>query len=323
MRVLGIGETVMDTVSIVHRHSETGEIEAATETNCDAGGPVPAALALLVGLGADCSLATSLGRDKHGQQLEQIVRKAGIRLTVSYQKATKVNPILVDARTGQRQKLRSKVRHPPLAKFGKEFIRSFDLIIMDRHEPEAFHEVALHKRPETRLILDPSTEVSDFTMHTARRVDCPIIPIESLAAQAGKHSLSQTLESFALHCGKSFVVTLGELGSLVWQNMKPRIIQPHDIQAKNTLGAGDIYRGAFAYGMLQKWPLTKCAHYANTAAALQCTKLGNVSDVPTKKEIEAGLKQKPTRSVDWRQVNAQFEDLKPAMQANLDTKKSY
>jgi sugar/nucleoside kinase (ribokinase family) len=312
MRVLGIGETVIDAISVVHRHSITGEVVSTAETNQDAGGPVPAALALLAGLGAECSLATSIGRDKHGLRLEQIIQKAGIKLHASYQKATKVNPIFVDARTGQRQKSRSNVRHPPLANFDAEFIRSFDLIIMDRHEPEAFHEITRHKRKGTRLILDPSTEVSTFTMHTARHVDCPIIPIEALVAQAGRYSLRQALESFALHCGKPFVVTLGELGSLVWQNKKSQIIQPHNVLAKNTLGAGDIYRGAFAYGMLQKWPLVECASYANTAAALQCTKLGNVSDVPTKKEIEAGLLQKSMPSVVWHHVNAQFEGLRSA-----------
>jgi sugar/nucleoside kinase (ribokinase family) len=37
---------------------------------------------------------------------------------------------------------------------------------------------------------------------------------------------------------------------------------------------------------MQSWEVDECIKYANMIAAMQCTKLGNHSAIPTKEEIE-------------------------------------
>ena len=49
----------------------------------------------------------------------------------------------------------------------------------------------------------------------------------------------------------------------------------------NTTGAGDVFRGAFIYALLRGDPPEAILRFANTAAALSCTRTGAIASVPT------------------------------------------
>jgi sugar/nucleoside kinase (ribokinase family) len=187
---------------------------------------------------------------------------------------------------------------------------------MDRHEHDAFYEVTQHMDSKTQLIADPSTEVSSFTADMMRHATCPIAPIESLAELGKGKELDEALAMMHAICNKPFVITLGELGSLIYDGNNIDLVAPLTIQAVDTLGAGDIYRGAFAFGRLQGWSLARCASYANVAAALQCTKLGNATAVPSKEAIEAKLLEMPAHHLSTEAVATHFAALSGAQSAN-------
>lgn len=296
MKVLGIGEAVVDATSTFKKNCAGVALDAKT-LHRDAGGPVIAALVLLAKLGANCHMVTSLGDDDGGDLIRGILGQYQIALTASGRQQTKQHAILVDAHTGQRKKYRSGAEHAQLAELDPAFVQTFDLIIVDRHEPMAFYDVLRSKRPDTHLIVDPSTELSAFTKDMMRHSSHPVVPIETLALLSPAGSLRQALAQLHHVCRKSFVVTLGELGCLIYDGTNLEIVQPLLIEAVDTCGAGDVYRGGFAYGLLRGWSLRDSAAYANIAAALQCTEYGNASVVPSKAEIETYRKQRPKSTV--------------------------
>ena len=59
----------------------------------------------------------------------------------------------------------------------------------------------------------------------------------------------------------------------------------------DTTGAGDVFRGAFAYGIFQKWPLKKTAQFATVVAGLKCTRVGGRAGIPTLKEVSTSIRQ--------------------------------
>jgi sulfofructose kinase len=286
-------------------------------TGQDAGGPVVAALSLLTKLGHDCTLTTTIGKDKPGLSLRRIIKKQGIALQSQPQVATKVNTIVVDAETGQRQKIHSRVKHAPLKNLDPAFVRSFDLIIVDRHERQAFYEVVKHKNPEAKLIIDPSTEVSSFTLDMMRYADHPIVPIETVVQISEGRSLLQSVQTLQRVCGKTLIVTMGRFGSLVHDGSKLIIVPAMVVETVNANGAGDVYRGAFAFGQLQGWPITKCAEFANAAAALQCTKLGNATAVPSLPAINHSITEGEQLSVNLPLLNDHFTKLCQELRAPL------
>ncbi|MCK4513089.1 carbohydrate kinase family protein, partial [bacterium] len=56
-------------------------------------------------------------------------------------------------------------------------------------------------------------------------------------------------------------------------------------------GAGDIFHGAFIYGLLQDWSVERTLTFSNAAAALNCTALGARGGVAGLDEIEALIKR--------------------------------
>ncbi|MEW5816601.1 MAG: carbohydrate kinase family protein [Spirochaetota bacterium] len=56
-------------------------------------------------------------------------------------------------------------------------------------------------------------------------------------------------------------------------------------QVVDTIGAGDAYDAAFLIGILEKWPLEKCALFASTAAGLTVTGVGGSQAMPDRKKV--------------------------------------
>ncbi len=280
MKVLGIGESVIDEISTV------GADGALTPAGRDAGGPALVAMIMLSKLGAECSYVTTLGQDAGGDYIRELLGRAGVRVIERVQPESKVNAILVDGETGQREKRHTAVEYPTISGLGARFLQGFDGIVMDRHERGAFYEVAAGRAARTQLVIDPSTELSGFTLDMMREAQCPVVPIETLAQLDGAGTLGAAAGRLAEMVGRPLVVTLGAYGSLVCEGSGQRLVPAAAVKVVNTLGAGDVFRGAFAYGQLQGWTLDRCARYGNAAAALQCTDMGNAAGVPDKEEID-------------------------------------
>jgi sugar/nucleoside kinase (ribokinase family) len=66
------------------------------------------------------------------------------------------------------------------------------------------------------------------------------------------------------------------------------------VAARDTTGAGDVFHAAFAYGILQGWPLPRLLDFSCAAAALNCTATGARGGIRPIEEIEA-LRQKCQR----------------------------
>jgi sugar/nucleoside kinase (ribokinase family) len=147
-------------------------------------------------------------------------------------------------------------------------------------------------------------------MDMIRYSEYPILPIESLVKIGNGKSLGKSLSLLFDHCRRTLIVTAGELGCLIYDGDNLNMIPAIKLQAVDTTGAGDIYRGAFAYGLVRQVSLVECAKFANTVSALQCTKLGNVDAIPTKQEIEEfGNLPNQIRKVNLSQVDNYFCEL--------------
>ncbi|MEI8190948.1 MAG: PfkB family carbohydrate kinase, partial [candidate division NC10 bacterium] len=55
-------------------------------------------------------------------------------------------------------------------------------------------------------------------------------------------------------------------------------------------GAGDVFHGAFLYGLLQGWDARDILVFANAVSALKCTRLGGRSGIPRVDDVNAFLR---------------------------------
>jgi sulfofructose kinase len=63
------------------------------------------------------------------------------------------------------------------------------------------------------------------------------------------------------------------------------------VHTVDTLGAGDVFHGAFTLGITEGQDLRKALRFASAAAALKCTRFGGAFAAPQRAEVEALLGQ--------------------------------
>lgn len=61
----------------------------------------------------------------------------------------------------------------------------------------------------------------------------------------------------------------------------------YQVEVRDTTGAGDIFHGAFLYGLLEGWPLKRTLDFSCAAAGLNCTALGARGGIRPVAEIES------------------------------------
>ena len=83
----------------------------------------------------------------------------------------------------------------------------------------------------------------------------------------------------------NIVITLEEKGCLYQVGNEIKIMPGLKVNAVDTTGAGDIFHGAFTYGIANNFDMEKTITLANIAAGLSVTKIGSRLSIPTLSEV--------------------------------------
>jgi sugar/nucleoside kinase (ribokinase family) len=73
---------------------------------------------------------------------------------------------------------------------------------------------------------------------------------------------------------RTFVITLGENGALIFDGNKSHRVAPHLVKAIDTNGAGDMYAGAFLYAITHNHDYVQAAKLASLAASRVVSQFG-------------------------------------------------
>lgn len=92
------------------------------------------------------------------------------------------------------------------------------------------------------------------------------------------------------------IVTLGERGLVYLEGEELAEMPAFEVKVVDTTGAGDVFHGAFCYGLLQGFPLVRNLQFASAAAAIKCGRLGGRAGIPGRDRAVRFLVE---RGVDW------------------------
>jgi len=276
------------------------EIPASQESG---GGPAANAAYLLSLWGVRAALACVLGDDLYGRRIREEFREAGTDLSLTEVRAGAATPlsvILVNTANGSRTLVNRLPPAEPLA-FGAEALRRLaglrpEVLLFDGHQPEAALQ-AMSLFPKARTILDAGSRRRGTEM-LAPRVEY-LVPSERFARSlTGEEDLDsedggrRCLRSLAALNGREVVVTLGERGVLYLDRGTACRLPAFPVRAVDTTGAGDIFHGAFAYGVLRGWALEPTVRFASMAAALSVSRPGGRASIPALAEVQRALTSK-------------------------------
>ena len=75
------------------------------------------------------------------------------------------------------------------------------------------------------------------------------------------------------------------LAYITWNKGNLDNVQAPQVLAVDTLGAGDVWHGAFVLGLAEGKNELDAIHFANLAAALKCTNFGARAGMPTRSDV--------------------------------------
>jgi sugar/nucleoside kinase (ribokinase family) len=292
--LLGIGQVSLDRVVCVDRLPRPGEKRTLRSEHSLPGGQVATALVAAQRLGAACTFAGVVGDDEAGERAVAPFDAAGISLEHLHrlrEVASRQALVLVEEETGERSILerRPEALRLPVPPLPPARVAEAAVVLVDLEHPEASAWAAEVARGADVPVLVDADRVSDAALSIHRMADFPMI----------SKGFAEELSSDSSHIGalralrgprtRIAVVTRGARGSLaLWED---RVLETPTLETPvvDTTGAGDVFRGAFAWALTDGRGPSDALAVANIAAALSCRGLGAQGALPTREEIDARL----------------------------------
>ena len=197
--------------------------------------------------------------------------------------------ILVDEKSGERTVLWK--RDPSIALRAKdlrrEWIRGARALLVDGHDTAAATRAACWAREEKIPVVGDFDNRYPGVEALLEYVDFAITSKDFPERLTGEKDLLKSLprifSKFKCHL---IGATLGPLGMLAWDGARFVLCPGFRVKAVDTTGAGDIFHGAFLYGLLRGMALEETLEFSCAAAALNCTTVGARGRIATLAEIE-------------------------------------
>ena len=257
------------------------------------GGPVATAMVTLATFGVRAGFFGKISDDDFGMFIRQGLRDAGVDTSGLVVEPGKVSPysfIAVERKTGKRTVFWTRGNVTPLMpdEIRFERMQGAKILHVDGNQMEAQIEAAKHARSAGMQVVYDAGSPREKMDEMMKLTDV-LIASERFAAEMGSGALAESLKRLHAQGPKTVVITIGEEGSVGMEKDETYIVPATAVDAVDTTGAGDVFHGAFIYGMLQGWDLRERMRFANTAAALKCRSLGGRAGIPTREEVQEAL----------------------------------
>ncbi|MDY6880161.1 MAG: PfkB family carbohydrate kinase [Desulfatiglans sp.] len=293
-QVIGLGQACVDYRGRLISYPREDEKAELTDLFMECGGPASTALVTLGRLGVPTSFLGSISDDLFGEEIRKHLEKEGVDrscLSIKPGYTSQFAFIAITEKSGNRTIFWHKGTVPHLKPEEIDIGRfpNASVLHLDGLMVEASCEAARQaKALGMTVVLDGGT-MREGTRELLSLVDI-LIASEKFAAPLMGGPPTESLEALRKLGPAQVVITLGSKGSIGLDNQEIIRAEAFKVDALDTTGAGDVYHGAYIYGLLQQWDMRRCMRFASAAAALKCQKMGSRSGIPRLEEIEGLMK---------------------------------
>lgn len=254
------------------------------------GGQMATAMAACAGFGLKTAYFGSAGHDYNGRLIlgELAARGVDISRVLTRECANRFAVITVDETSGERIVLWDRDDRLNIARdeIDPALIGNARLVHVDDEDQEAAIATALIARQAGIPVTSDIDRITDRTVDLIAAVSIPIFAEHVPTAITGKSDMRRALQALRRTHQGMLCVTLGPGGAMMLVGDELVSEPAVEITAVDTTGAGDVFRAAFIYGLLNDFPPQQLLRFANAAAAVACTRAGAMAGVPTLAEAE-------------------------------------
>lgn len=259
------------------------------------GGSSSNVAALLGKWNVDSYFAGVVGYDEPGNNVKKELEAHNVHtqfMEVNYEKKTTSTFILTSKATTSRTQLMVEPEVYHLKKSDYDVLP--DAIYTDGFEYSATLS-AFNKYPQSISVLGAGLNYADEkeVVALAKYAKYVIFSLEfacmvtkmKVDVDNGEHLFNLYEELKNIFPNSNNIVTLHNKGVLYSVSNNVRVMPTINVEEKDRTGAGDIFDGAFIYGLLKKYDMEKSIRIANIAAALSTTKYGAKNSIPLLSDV--------------------------------------
>lgn len=286
MTVAALGQCSFDFIGVVDSLPHPDSKKEVLAWHEQSGGPAATALVTLARLGLPCRFAGVTGDDDAGREIRESLIAEGI--DISWLKTrqgarSQVAFIAVERPTAHRTIFWRRATGEPLRpeEVGDAFLDGCRFLILDGLMAEASIDLAERARQRRIPVMLDGGRQRPGMLELARLSDYVVVS-EDFAHDLGWRLDPEVIVHEHARLGiKALTVTMGGRGSITAEEGRFFQIPAFSVKAVDTTGAGDVFHGAYVYGLLQGWDLKDTVRFATAVAAMKCTGIGGRQAIPT------------------------------------------
>lgn len=244
-----------------------------------AGGPAANAAVTFAALGGEAMLLTALGQGTIADTITAELREQGVEvidIAPALRDVAPVSSVAVLEATGERSVIggdATGLRAPrPDTDHVRELLAGADVVLLDGHHPElarAVRDAAQHAALPSVLDAGRWKPIMDELVGAVTDV---VASADFRTPAAG--TAEDTATELQSRGATTVVTTAGPDPVQWWQRGRRGELPVPQIQAVDTLGAGDVFHGAYAYALAAGADVEERIRFAAEVAAIRCSMVG-------------------------------------------------
>ncbi|MFQ5499116.1 MAG: carbohydrate kinase family protein [Candidatus Zixiibacteriota bacterium] len=288
---LGLGIIPVDFLYTVEKYPDVEQKVDAIDFRMQGGGPVGTAMIGLARLGRKTAMIAAVGDDLMGRLSIDELRAAKVshRFMITKKRPSACASGFIEANSGRRTMVLSR----------SITVRPSDLTLVSYPIPAVVH-LDGRDMPATMKMARWARRVGaivSFDIGSIRNDVTDVLPLVDhlVVADAyafpytGRKTARQAIESLAQICPGSIVITEGIKGSTGWEKGTLVHQKAYCVDTVDTTGAGDAFHAGYLFGLLNRCEMCERLRLGAGVAALNCTRLGARSGLPTRRQLSRFL----------------------------------
>ncbi|MEE2774674.1 MAG: PfkB family carbohydrate kinase [Pseudomonadota bacterium] len=290
-KVLVTGVSVIDFIFKLEQMPQEPEKFRAEEAVISGGGVAANAAVAISKLGGEATLVSRIGKDDIGCMIKKQLIKEGVRTEniEEYRNCrSSFSSVYIDSQ-GERQIVNFRDRTLPDDASWIRNIEEHKAYLVDtRWNAGAIETLKIAKNFKRPGVLDAEDTVTAEALKLASHAAFSFHGLRHFTKQTDvKKALSQVTKfTEAWVC-----VTDGERGVYILNNNELKNIPALQVEVEETLGAGDVWHGAFALSLAEGEKELEAVKFANSVASLKCKKFGGRDSFPNRQQVQEFIRE--------------------------------
>lgn len=303
--IVGIDMPCMDLLVNVNTFPRPNQGTSVNSLSWQGGNKVSTGMVAAARLGARCAVMGAVGDDSYGRFCLWDFERHGIdtgSMLVRKDASTSLSIVLSDRETRGRSIVFHRGNAAPCSidEIDLEKLQNTRFFFVANLDRTAIHCCTIAKQAGVEIFMDADS-YSEGMMDHIHLVDYFIASEFVYKALFENDQYEENCKKILEMGPKVVVFTLGGEGCVGISQEGYFKLKTYPVEVVDTVGAGDVFHGAFLAGLLQNWSIQDCADFSNAVSSIKCTRPGGRSGIADMKTVQKFMK---TGIIDYTDIDS-------------------